>query len=657
LVVVLLVMMALLGMGLVGLYLTSGSIQMNANINMRNQALFVAEAGINRAKSVLNRTIPGLPNWSPNLSGMLAGLTSPLGVAVKLNVADEVPSDPVSGCQAAGGVDRGAYLRDEPGSVVGCSSNSAYVGCSVTYSNTVGDPNSPPPPPSQTMGAYTLFIRQDLTECRIGNFICDGDPTTPDPNCPTANGMVVIRSEGTASDNRTKVVLEVTMARNPNAPVVNSRLATVCPAGQAGCDDNASVQQGITVSGALTPPPPGAGSTGSTGAGGAGGAGGSAGASSAGGSAAGAGGTTTAPVAGAVGGSTPGGAGAGAGGNAGGAGGASSSSSTVPGCTYDKCNVIAVIGHMGPWDWNTMDCNTKKPTGTIMETWLGKHTSDCTIKKFDIEDPNDPINVDPAAALSKFSIVLLRDIRHTIAERTARITKMCAPYNDWTAAYPGNTPGLFKNSIATALVSWVKAGGGLITTLGYENTAGETGPVNKVLRPLGIAYSELSTEVRLLPWGANYLTTTGGNFLTNPPIASILTSGVYSLQGTGQCGIVGWNGTAEVPLYQSWAPYNRLTSGSYAESGSFSVFLTTKDGGTTPHAVGVAMKVNSGRVIALGDEWITYDADWTPPNPDDGRGCAAANKPAIPGWVNSNNSCTQSFWDNILAWLTATFTP
>ena len=50
LIVVLIVMIALLGLGMTGLFLTSGSIQMNTNINLRNQALIVAEAGIERAR-------------------------------------------------------------------------------------------------------------------------------------------------------------------------------------------------------------------------------------------------------------------------------------------------------------------------------------------------------------------------------------------------------------------------------------------------------------------------------------------------------------------------------------------------------------------------------------------------------------------------------
>jgi hypothetical protein len=639
LVVVLLVMLALLGMGLTGLYLTTGSIQMNANINMRNQALQVAEAGIQRAKDVLNRQGP--PGWNPDISGLLAGTRSPAGVLIgSLSLPDAIPgTGGQNDCVGGDNFQKGAILRDEPGAVAGCTSNSAYLNCALTAMTDPNDPNTP-----VSKGRYTVYIRQDQAECRLGSYTCD----FPDPACPLNNGIVVIRSEGTASDNRTMVALEVTMTRNPNPSVANVQLATVCPAGQAGCDDNASVQQGITVSGALTPPPPApsGGSTGSAGTSGTAGASGSAGASA---GAAGSG--TTSPAGGTGVGGVSGGAGAG--GSTGGSGGASSASSSVPGCTYDKCNVIAVIGHMGPWDWNGLDCNIKAPTGTLMETWLSKHTSNCTIKQFDIEDASSQINTDPATALAPFKIVLLRDIRHTKAERTARIAKMCA--NDWTSPYPGNNPNLFRNSLATALVNWVKAGGGLITTMGYENTAGEVGPVNKVLKPLGIAYSELSSEVRLLPWGANYLTSTGGNFLTHAPIASLLTAGVYSLQGTGQCGIVGWNGSSEVPLYQSWSPYNRITTGAYKEDNNFSVFMKAIDGSpAVPHAVGVAMKVNSGRVIVLGDEWITYDTDWTP---DTTRGCAAVAQPSIPGWVSSSNFCTQSFWENILAWLTATCTP
>jgi len=158
LVVVLLAMIALLGMGLTGLYLTSGSIQMSSNINMRNQALYVAEAGIQAAKSVLNRT--PLPGFFPNLGGMLNG-TSPMAVPVALpsGVSDEVPQDP-NGCL---GMDvdgstqkRGAYLRDEPGLGVGCRGDTlAFIDCNYpSYPNSTSpSPHNEAPPDPNTMSA------------------------------------------------------------------------------------------------------------------------------------------------------------------------------------------------------------------------------------------------------------------------------------------------------------------------------------------------------------------------------------------------------------------------------------------------------------------------------------------------------------------------
>lgn len=277
LVVVLLAMIGLLGMGLAGLYLTSGSIQMNSNINMRNQALYVAEAGIQTAKGIINRTVLGSPDWNPDINGMLAGIHSPSGavVATPSGYTDEIPgragTDPsdygCSGKSSNGVSTRGAYLRDEdpPPSGFGCQTDPTaplqpvYIGCyyppkysgsTLAYNEAPADPNAMSPTPTQYMGQYTLFIRQDLGECRLG-----GDNLTRD-----GNNIVVIRSEGTASDNRTKVVLEVTMSTNPNVQILSQGLATVCPAGAAGCDDNASVQQGITVG-----PPGGGGAGGTTG--------------------------------------------------------------------------------------------------------------------------------------------------------------------------------------------------------------------------------------------------------------------------------------------------------------------------------------------------------------------------------------------------------
>src|SRR5215207_5581004 len=71
LVVVLLVMMTLLGLGVMTLWLTSANLQVGSTVNMRTQALYVADAGLERARGVLNASL------APNVPAMLAGATAP----------------------------------------------------------------------------------------------------------------------------------------------------------------------------------------------------------------------------------------------------------------------------------------------------------------------------------------------------------------------------------------------------------------------------------------------------------------------------------------------------------------------------------------------------------------------------------------------------
>src|SRR2546430_2932599 len=54
LITVMMVMLALLGLGVMALWMTSGNLQIGANTNLRNQALYVAEAGIEAVRNDLN---------------------------------------------------------------------------------------------------------------------------------------------------------------------------------------------------------------------------------------------------------------------------------------------------------------------------------------------------------------------------------------------------------------------------------------------------------------------------------------------------------------------------------------------------------------------------------------------------------------------------
>src|SRR3954471_21367087 len=72
LITVLLVMLALLGLGVLALWMTSGNLQIGSNTNLRNQALYVAEAGIEAVRNDLNAApAPGRTVYG--LGGLLAG--------------------------------------------------------------------------------------------------------------------------------------------------------------------------------------------------------------------------------------------------------------------------------------------------------------------------------------------------------------------------------------------------------------------------------------------------------------------------------------------------------------------------------------------------------------------------------------------------------
>ena len=62
LIVVMLVLLGLMGLGMTALWMTSGNLQVGTNVNLRANALYVAEAGIEQARAVLNGAqVPNLP--------------------------------------------------------------------------------------------------------------------------------------------------------------------------------------------------------------------------------------------------------------------------------------------------------------------------------------------------------------------------------------------------------------------------------------------------------------------------------------------------------------------------------------------------------------------------------------------------------------------
>jgi len=222
LVAVMLIMVALLGLGMTGLFLTKSNMQMLTNTNLRNQALYVAEAGLERARDILNGPVP------PDLTALLGG------AGHLANPADEIPGtlDPVYSLP----VGRGAIMTDSSGIPL----------FKISYPTSVfhGEPvpGNPDGLSAALMGAYTVYIRNDTAECRKGIFTVDGSDAS-------GNQVVVIRSEGTAIDGRTTVVLEVTMGAGTGGGAAGAGgiAAVLCNAGKNACDDNNSVQNNVVI--------------------------------------------------------------------------------------------------------------------------------------------------------------------------------------------------------------------------------------------------------------------------------------------------------------------------------------------------------------------------------------------------------------------------
>jgi hypothetical protein len=211
LLLVMMLMISLFGLGITALWLTSGNMQVGTNVNQRTQALYCAEAGIERARAVLN-AVP-----APNINTALAGSG---------DAADDIPST----LDASGNpVGVGAILLD------GTTVLKAVAFPPASFKRGTGTATAPV---SATMGTYTVWIRNDTAECRQGNYLND------------ANGSVRIRSRGLAPDNLTTVVLEVAMGGAPGGggtSTTTSFVPVLCNSGKNSCDDNTSTVSGVVV--------------------------------------------------------------------------------------------------------------------------------------------------------------------------------------------------------------------------------------------------------------------------------------------------------------------------------------------------------------------------------------------------------------------------
>ena len=208
LLIIMLLVLGLLGIGITGLWLTSGNLQVQANTNLRAQALVVAEAGVERARAALNAGV--------DVNAMLAGRTPG---------QDDVPTG-VDGTGRPNGA--GAIFVD------GAVTLSSVAFPPVSFGRTGGTAIAPV---AATMGTYTVWVRNDTAEIRQGKLTQD------------TNGTVMVRARGVAPDNRTAVVVEVALGATPAVPgtpgVAPGAPTVRCVSGKNACDDNSSTVSGV----------------------------------------------------------------------------------------------------------------------------------------------------------------------------------------------------------------------------------------------------------------------------------------------------------------------------------------------------------------------------------------------------------------------------
>jgi hypothetical protein len=218
LITVMLVMLALLGLGVMALWMTSGNLQIGSNTNLRNQALYVAEAGIEVVRNDLNgnpkRVIHGV-------GGLLAGGKDLLN--------DNIPT----------GVDANGQPNGV-GAIYFLPNNTPLTNVAFPPA---GFGRGSAGNQSTTMGTYTVWIRNPTPDIRRGYYTTT-DGTSVDP-------PVVVRSRGVAPDGRTQVTLEVTIGAGSTPgdedDSVTGRSDELCNSGKNGCWENSSVQSGIAV--------------------------------------------------------------------------------------------------------------------------------------------------------------------------------------------------------------------------------------------------------------------------------------------------------------------------------------------------------------------------------------------------------------------------
>ncbi|MFL5307836.1 MAG: hypothetical protein ACJ8F1_21635 [Polyangia bacterium] len=247
---------------------------------------------------------------------------------------------------------------------------------------------------------------------------------------------------------------------------------------------------------------------------------------------------------------------------------------------------LAVIGKPGKWG-----ANPNGDPDTALQDWL--NSSSAGTAQADNFTTRPTLTAD---FLAQYSVIILASL-----------------------ADDSNTGPWWKFSAdeIAAFHTWLDNGGGVITLAGYSGDPGETTPLNQLIGFSGVTYSTDGT------WGTcadnQTCSCTHSNTLsewnrTDPVVANLATGVTFVGYQNGRSIIAPSDGHVAATV-----------------------------GGTSNALVGKL--VGKGRVLAFGDEWITYTSQWT------GAGNPSASDPNCAGYLPQDKYQMAQFWYNMIHWV------
>jgi hypothetical protein len=246
---------------------------------------------------------------------------------------------------------------------------------------------------------------------------------------------------------------------------------------------------------------------------------------------------------------------------------------------------LAVIGKPGKWG-----ANPNGDPDTALQDWLNSSSAGTAqVDNFTARTTLTP------EFLARYNVIILASLSED---------SNIGPW--WT----------FSADEIDAFSAWVQNGGGVISLTGYSGDPSETAPVNQLIGFSGITYGTDGV------WGT----------CADPQTCNCTHSNTLSE----------WNRTDPVVAQLATG----MTFVGYELGRSITVpsdsHVAATVGGTSSALVGKL--VGMGRVLAYGDEWVTYTSQWT------GAGNPSASDPQCSGYLPQDKYQMSQFWYNVIRW-------